>query len=277
MSVLLLIGPALLTPGAHAGLLRDMTEEERHVRFCQDAASSPEDDHAYARAVGVWQACLSEAQRLGYTEAVAMLEDQLALTRAMAAAAEWRASDPNRFALSVLSIAAAQRSVEYPTDVVAEVFRAWMGTEAGRGRLAAVRTITLDWSDPEGARPTPPKDREHATAVFRRYAQDLGLKWAEPGSDDVDVIIFGSISQADLDPLSTTRAGSLPRAEARFHAQRVRFRAADLNNVGFLTTATAESGDRAISREEALDEACQRGAARVLKQVLRVVFELPAR
>jgi hypothetical protein len=253
---------------AHAGLIDSLTDEQRQLQICRDSAAEPEADHDYARAAGVWQACLDEMTRLGYQSGLPMLRDQVALSRAMAAAAEYRTSDPDRFAQDVLSVAARQSSATYPTDAVADVFRAWMETEAGRARLAPLRTITLDWGGS-----VPQAERAHPSEVFRRHVEALGLKWAEPGSDDVDVIVFGRITVRDLDARTSSRMGSLARAEATLTATRVRFRRLDRTEAGFTAVGATEDGDAATTREEALDAACERAAAQVLKAVLRVVFE----
>lgn len=255
--MLLLVAPAL------AGLLDALSMEERQVRICQDAAAPVEAEHDYARAAGIWEACLGECRRLGYEGAAVMLEDQLALSRAMAKAAEWRASDPNRFALDVLSVAATQVSVEYPTDAVAETFRAWTKTEGGKGRLEPVRTVTVQWEG--GGDP-------HASELVRRYVQDLGLKWADPGDPDVDVIVFATLTRADLEPRQSSRMGSLARAQADVRVDRVRFPRLDRTQDGFTATAAAESAEKPEAREEALRAACERAAAQVLKAVLRAVF-----
>lgn len=248
---------------ALAGLLDALSEEERHVRICQDAAAPAEAAFDYASAAGVWEACLGESRRLGYEAAATLLADQLALSTVMAEAAPYRTSDPSRFALDVLEVAARQASVQYPTDAVTRTFLAWTQTEAGRGRLEPMRTVTVEWAgagDP------------HAHELVRRYVQDLGLKWAEPGDPDVDVIVYARLVTTDLEPRQSTRLGSLSRAQAVVSVERVRFRHLDRTLDGFAATAAAESPEKATAREEALRGACERAAAQVLKAVLRAVF-----
>lgn len=257
----------LFVSAAFAGLLDTLSDEERQVAICQQAAAPAAAEHDYARAAGVWEACAAESRRAGHTSAVAMLEDQLALTKARAKAAAFRTTDPHRYALDVLSVAADQRSTYYPGTDVADVFRAWMTTEPGKSRLAPVRTITLVWTEPpEGDLGT------RALSIFRRHVEDLGLKWADAGHPDVDVIVFASLALGAVDPTTVGPAGSLKRAEARFEAERVRFRTIDHTTDGYRVTAAAEEPEPDAAEEEALRGACEKAAARLLKQVLQAVF-----
>jgi hypothetical protein len=254
---------------ASAGLIDTLSDEERQVAICQAAAAPATEAHDYAKAAVIWDACAAEAKRAGLTSAVPMLEDQVALTRARAKAAAWRTSDPNRYALDVLSVAADQRSSYYPGEDVPDIFRAWMTTEAGKGRLAPVRTVTLQWAEP----PDSAELGVRAAELFRREVEDLGLKWADPGHPEVDVIVFATLDLIALDPVSTTAAGSLPRAEARFDAERVRFRTIDRSTGGFRVSASAEEAERAAAEDLALRASAERAAARLLKQVLQAVFD----
>jgi hypothetical protein len=259
----------LLVPTAFAGLLDGLSPAERQVAICQQAAEPFEAGHDYTKAAGVWEACVAECQRTGVTDAVGPLQDQLTLSRAMAAAAAWRTDDPNRYALAVLDVAADLKTSRFPGTGVRDVFRAWMQTEPGKARLDPVRTVTIQWQDL-------PADQaalaHHAADVLRRDVEDLGLKWAEPGKPEVDTILFASLDVGDAVAITTGAQGSLPRAQARLVVDRVRFRTLDDAGEGFTAGAAAEAADAETARDEALRAACQRAADRVLKQVLQIVF-----
>ena len=212
--------------------------------------------------------CLAETQRQGQTAATALVEDRLALVKARAKAAEWRTTDPARYAEAVLPVVARQRSATFLGTDVQEIFRAWMGTEAGKGRLDAVRTVTVIWNLEKGQDELGRKAGE----LLRRELEDLGLKWADPGKPDVDTIIYATVELALVEPTTTGPAGSLPRAEARIDSERVRFRNIDDETTGFRVTASDEEADAADAQDLALRAACQRAANRVLRQVLQKVF-----
>lgn len=252
----------LFAPPASAGLLDAMSAEERQVRVCQDAAAPAEKSHEYARAAGIWEACVAECARLGYTDALPALQDQLAIAKEMADAAPLRTTDPDRWAQRILAVAATQGSVDYPTDAVSEVFRAWMGTEAGKTRAEQVRTVSLQL---EG-------DADGRTGeLVRRYVQDLGMRWADPGDPDVDTIVYARLSVKDLEP-RTSRQGSLARVQTTLMVDSLRFRHLDLTEEGFDASATSEHAEADTAREEALRAACQRTARRLLKATLKVLF-----
>lgn len=255
----------LFTP-AFAGLIDSLTADERQVELCRAVAAPAEEAFDFKKASGIWDACLAEAKRTEATGAVALLQDRVALSKARARAAEWRTSDPNRYALEVLSVAADLRSLDLYGSDVATLFRAWMNTEAGKGRLEPMRTVTVVWQD------TPADAAKGASELFRRYLQDLGLKWADPGTPEVDVIVYASLTTGAVDPATTGPAGSLKRAEAQIEADRVRFRTIDATTDGFRVKVTSEEPEAEVAAEAALDGVCQRAAARVLGQVLREVF-----
>ncbi len=254
----------LWSPVAHAGLIDALTDEQRQVQVCADAARPFEEAREWARAAGVWDACAAECGRLGYADAVRPLKDQAAVLRALAEFDTFRNEDPNRWALPVLSVAAEQDSIDYPTDAMASVFREWARSEAGKSRLASVHTVTVHW---EG------KADERTSQVLRRYVEDVGLRWAEPGDPDVGIIVHARVRTRDLEPRTSVRMGSLARTEATVDVSRLRMPRIDRTEDGFVTSAATEAASASDAREEALHEACRRAASRLLKQVLRVVAE----
>lgn len=255
---------SLLSPPAYAGLIDALTDEQRQVQICADAARPFEEARDWPRAAGTWEACAAECARLGYQDAVRPLKDQAAVLRTLGEFDTFRATDPNRWALPVLAVAAEQASIAYPTDAMASVFREWARTEPGKARLASVHTVTVHW---EGA------TDERTTQVLRRYVEDLGLRWAEPGDPAVGVIVHARVRTRDLEPRTTSRMGSLARTEATVDVSRLRMPRLDRTEDGFVVTAATEAASATDAREEALHEACRRAASHLLKQVLRVVAE----
>jgi hypothetical protein len=256
----------LLVPVAFAGLLDAMTDTERQVLICRQAAAPAEERFDYGAAGGIWDACLTEAKRAGNTDVVSSLEDQVALMKARAKAAPYRTSDVNRYALDVLAVVADQKSATYLGTDVSDIFRAWMATEAGKQRLESVRTVTLVWSEP----PADAEQGRRAAEVFRRHVEDLGLKWADAGHPEVDVIVYGALTTRHVD--AAAEGPSLPRADAKFEVERVRFKHLDRETDGFRVDATAEDAEAATAEDLALRAACERAAGRLLKQVLQATF-----
>ncbi|MDP2317553.1 MAG: hypothetical protein Q8P41_32005 [Pseudomonadota bacterium] len=259
----------LLVPFASAGLLDSLSPDERQVAICQQVAAPAEENHDYARAAGVWEACLAESRRTGQSAVADMLQDKLAIIQARAKAAAWRTTDANRYALAVLSVAADQRSTFYPGTDIPDVFRAWMQTESGKARLEPARTVTLVW---EGLAPAQKGEADHTAELFRRHVADLGLKWADAGHPDVDVIVYATFTVVPVDAVLLGTAATLPRMEAKFEATRVRFRTLDETTEGFRVAAVAEEAEPSEAREQALRAACERAAGRLLKQVLRAIL-----
>jgi hypothetical protein len=152
-----------------------------------------------------------------------------------------------------------------------------VATEAGKQRMSRVRTITVHWEggmrverrkrDPAMA------ERVRASELIRRYLEDLGLRWAEPGSPEVDVILHARLARKDLAPRISSRMGNIPRAEASVSVSMVRMPKLDLTEEGFDAKVAAEDADATVARDDALRAACSDIAARTLKVVLRAGIE----
>jgi hypothetical protein len=251
---------------AHAGLIDALTEEQRQVRICADAALPHEAARDWKRAAIVWEACSAECARLGLDARVPELRDQVAVLTTLAAVEPLRVSDPHRWAMSALRVVSLQESVRYPTALVEDLFRGWMTTEGGKAMTAPVRSVSVFW---EGS------DRTYQARfdeLVRASVEDLGLRWAAPGAPDTGVILFASPLVRDLEPRSSSRQGSLARVEVGLKVRKLRFPRVERDGVRFDAVATAESANAADARDEAMRAAAREAAAQVLKQVLRSVF-----
>jgi hypothetical protein len=256
---------ALLTwSAAWAGSVDTRAAERQQLQLCTDVALPLEAERSWGLAAEAWAACASDLERLGHDAPLRTVRDHAALLRALDEAEPLYATDPHRWAVAVLRVAADQDTLVYPTPVMTSVFQAWTRTEPGKARLEPVRAVNVRWEA---------RTDERVSQVFRRHVEDLGLRWAEAGAPETGVILYARIRQRDLEPRTTTRIGSLARAEAAFVASQVRMPRVDRTDDGFETAATAEQALPADAREEALQEACRHGAARLLKQVLRTVLQ----
>jgi hypothetical protein len=267
----------LLASPVRAGLIDALDEDARALQLCIDRGAPAEASGDYAHALEVWRGCAEEARAQGWTGSQRRLEDQAEFARALVAAGPYRESDPGRFQLAVLERAAMQKARTWLTPTVNDVFRAWVATEAGKQRMSRVRTITVHWEggmrverrkrDPAMA------ERVRASELIRRYLEDLGLRWAEPGSPEVDVILHARLARKDLAPRISSRMGNIPRAEASVSVSMVRMPKLDLTEEGFDAKVAAEDADATVARDDALRAACSDIAARTLKVVLRAGIE----
>jgi len=259
----------LLATLARAGLLEGLSDEERRLQLCVDAALPLEQARSWGVAAASWERCASELEALGARGVVRASRDQAAVLRALAAHEDLRAREPGEWGARVLGVVADQDSVTYPTSAVLDAFRAWVATEPGKARLEDVRTVTVGWL------PGDPADRAaraRLAELARRYAEDAGLRWAEPGSPDVDVIVRLQIVRKDLEPRTTARMGSLARVEQHVRVVDVRFVRLDRTADGFATRVSAEAVRADDAAEEALRAAMERSTAKLLKAVLREAF-----
>jgi hypothetical protein len=254
---------------ARAGLLEGMTDEERRLHLCVDAAYPLEQARSWGVAAASWERCAAELEALGAHTAVRSARDQAAVLRALAAHEGLRAREPGEWGARVLAVAASQDSVTYPTPVVLDAFRAWVASEPGKARVEDVRTVTVGWLPGD---PWERADRTRFAELFRRYAEDAGLRWADPGSPDVDVIVRLQITRRDLEPRTTARMGSLARVEQLVRVADVRFVRLDRTADGFASRVSAEAVRAEDAGEEALRAAMDRTAAKLLKTILREAF-----
>ncbi len=250
---------------AYAGLIDALDGSSRHLAYCKEAADSAEEAHRYKESAGAWEACAAEAERRGYRELLPGLQAQVAVSRAMADGADYRLKDPAKFAVRVLEVAARQSALDYPSDAIRALFRGWMETDEGRAKLSTLRTVTVDWRAGDRAH------QARASEVVRRYIEDVGLKWADPGSPDVDVILFSRLLVTTLSP-TAERQGAMQHSEVKIITDRVRFRTLDKEAKGFTAESTTESPDADEAEDKALHVAAELAARATLQRVLSQLF-----
>ena len=252
---------------ANAGLIDALDDPSRHLAYCKEAADSAAEAHRYKEAAGAWDACAAEAERRGYRDLLPGLQAQVAVSRAMADGADYRLKDPAKFAVHVLEVAARQSALDYPSDALRELFRGWMETDEGRAKVSSLRTVTVDWRGGDKAQLT------RASEVVRRYIEDVGLKWADPGSPDVDVILFSRLMVTTLSP-TEERQGAMQHSEVKIITERVRFKTVDKEAKGFTAESTTESPDADQAEDKALHTAAELAARATLQRVLTQLFPL---
>ncbi len=268
---------------AHAGLLDTLDDSGRALQLCVDRGAPAEARGAWTEAADAWTACAEEARVNGWSETRARLADQAALARAFAALEPLRAQDPAKYALGVLEVAARQETRTWLTPSVLDTFRGWVASEAGKSRMADVRTVTLYWEQSARAEDGPKRGkvgdprneveaRAHALDVLRREVLDLGLRWADPGDAEVDVVVHARLVTRELPPRTSSRLGELPRREVGYRVSSLRFVRLDRTEDGFESRAVAEASSPESAAEEALGGAAADTAARILKHALRATL-----
>lgn len=263
---MLVLAVAMATGPASAGLIDALEDSARHLELCRATAALDEDKAKYAEAAATWQTCKDEAAARGFTDLAAGLEAQVAVARAMARNAELRAADPNRWAQEVLAVAAAEAALDFPTDAIRTTFRAWMATVEGRSQASDVRTITVAWNG------EPEVDRARVAEVLRRYIEGVGLSWRDPGSEDVDVILYASVEFAKPEA-TVARQGALQHRQVTVRADHVRFRRLDKDVRGFSAIARASDAESAVATEKALHQASDLASRALLQRILVVLFK----
>jgi hypothetical protein len=121
--------------------------------------------------------------------------------------------------------------------------------------------VTVYW-----AKNDDPAFGRRADELMRRYVEDVGLSWADPGSDRVDVILHAKVA-------ATTLSGAeLKTVQVRIAVSNLRFRRLDKDGPGFATEARGESPQVAEAREAALRAAAELAAGATLQRVLTIIF-----
>lgn len=266
----------ILATIAHAGLLDTLTEEQRQLQLCADAAGPQEAARDWGAAATTWEQCATDLRAHGATGSLPPLMDQSAVLRAMKRHEPLRQSEPGRWGSEILSVAARQSTTIYPSGAVLGVFRAWAATQAGKERLADVSTVTLAWVPTSDLSPEARAARTRHAELYRRYVEDLGLRWAEPGSPDIDVIVRAQVVERELPPRTTARMGALARRETVVRVADVRFPRLDRTADGYESRSAAEAVTGEEARDEALRAAMAESSAQLLKVVLRAAFPVEA-
>jgi hypothetical protein len=250
---------------ASAGLIDALEDSARHLELCRATAALDEEKGRYADAAGTWQTCRDEAAARGFTDILQGLDAQVAVAQAMARNAELRVSDPNRWAQEVLAVAAAEAALDFPTDAIRTTFRAWMATVEGRAQASNVRTVTVAWNG------EPEIDRARAAEVLRKHVEAMGLSWRDPGSDQVDVILYTTVELAKPEA-TLARQGALQHRQVTVRADHVRFRRLDKDVRGFSAIARASDAESKVATDRALQDASDLAARALLQRILVVLF-----
>ena len=262
---------AVVVPGvATAGLLDEMDDATRHVAYCRQAADDAVAAENWDAAQGAWSACLSEAKRREFATIIPALEAQVDISTALADNAFLKPTNPHQWAMAVMQVAAEHAAVDLPSDEVRRTFRAWMDTDEGRAYVEDVRTVTIIWSSD--------KDAERINETLQRKIEDCGLKWASPGSTDVDVIVYASVVEKQVAKTETLASGELSKAgpyshaEASLTVEKVRFKTRNAKGKGFSTSANADRAETNAARDAALSDAADLTARVLLQRVLAELF-----
>ena len=247
---------------ARAGLIDAMDDQTRHLAYCQQAAEDATDANDYAQARGVWEACLSEADRLHYEALLPGLRAQVSVSKALESAAPLREKDPHHWALEVLQAASAWARVEMPTDVVRSTFKTWMETDEGRAYVEDIRTVSVSWEGKPGDR---------VNELLRKSVEDAGLKWADPGDASADTVINARLEQS-VGQGQSNAEGTLRRVSENLVIKRIWIRRRKEAPRGFSAAASAEGAELDPTTDTALRNVCDATALRLLQRLLEVVL-----
>jgi len=261
---------ALAAP-AHGGGLIDAYggEAEAHYALCRHTEEEAGDD--LSRVVGVWKACLGEAERREFASILPAVRGSLTLASALYDAARLEdSSEAERLEL-VLTSVARQRDVHFRLESLGGLYRRYLVTDRGRSRMTPYRYVTFRWTnqaalDAEGL--------GQVNSIVRRYVEDAGFRWAEYGTEagsQADVLCKGTV-RARVMESTGEQVRQLPMVEAVFAIESARISRDETSIQGFLSTgqATATTEDAAL--EASLHPAAQAMAATLLHRVIQVAF-----
>lgn len=261
-----LVGQAI--PG-DPGLLDRLTPGQKQLLICQAAAekagSNPE------RVVGVWKACLEEADRQGLDDVQSAIRGELAL-----AGAAWEASSQPHLAHGeyeerILRVVAIQQGVEYPMDDLLRIYLAYLQSERGRSRMGEYRDLSFRWTNRASLTEA---EYTRINELVRRYAEEAGFRWRPFGSAEgasARVLVSGTVRREDRTP--AVAGPVLPRVETVVALDEIRFPSKGVRVDGFLATASADAASAQEASDMAARDAARRAVFLLLVKVLEVAFK----
>ncbi len=269
-----MIPPVLLLTAALAnasGMLDHYGDPaEAHYTLCRRTELEAGED--VERIVGVWKACLSEAERLDYDGVLPAIRGNLALASAILDASRSTAdSDAERLERALIAVAR-QRDIQFRLEKLAEVYRQYTVTDRGRSRMSAYREVSFRWTNQASI----DTGLVQVNEVVRRYMEDAGFRWTDFGHQSAtraDLVCRGTVRARVKEPEGGDDALSqLPIVETIIAIDSIKLPGVDKEIQGFLTSATAQDTTEQRALDASLHEAAQAMAATMLHRVIQASF-----
>jgi hypothetical protein len=265
MNPILLLAVAL----AHGGALDHYGDPaEAHYALCRRTELEAGED--IERIVGIWKACLSEAERLEYSAVLPPIRGNLALASAMLDASRSNAqTDAERLERALIAVAR-QRDIQFRLEKLAEIYRQYTVTDRGRSRMSSYREVSFRWTN-QAAIDT---GLTQVNEVVRRYMEDAGFRWTDFGHQSAgraDLVCRGTVRARVKEPEGDALQ-QLPIVETIIAIDSIKLPSADKEIRGFLTSATAQATTEQGALDESLHEAAENMAATMLHKVIQASF-----
>jgi len=259
----------LIASLAQAGALDHYGDPaEAHYALCRRTELEARED--VERIVGVWKACLSEAERLSYDTVLPAIRGNLALASAMLDATRSSADTQAERLERALIAVARQRDIQFRLDKLAHIYRQYTVTDRGRSRMGAYRDVSFRWSNQASI----DTGLTQVNEVVRRYMEDAGFRWTDYGHQSAsraDLVCRGTVRARVKEP-SDTDLDQLPIVETIIAIDSIKLPGAEREIQGFLTSATAQATTEQGALEASLHEAAQSMAALMLHRVIQTSF-----
>ncbi len=254
----------------HAGVYDHYGDPaEAHYALCRRTEIDAGED--VERIVGVWKACLSEAERMGYSTVLPEIRGNLALASAMLDAHRSNASsDAERLERALIAVAR-QRDIQFRLERLAEIYRQYTVTDRGRSRMSAYREVSFRWSNQASI----DTGLTQVNEVVRRYMEDAGFRWTDYGHQSAakaDLVCRGTVRARVKEVTGEDALSQLPVVETIIAIDSIKLPGADKEIQGFLTTATAQATTEQGALDASLHEAAQAMAATMLHRVIQASF-----
>jgi hypothetical protein len=254
---------------AHGGALDHYGDPaEAHYALCRRTELEAAED--VERIVGVWKACLSEAERLSYSSVLPPIRGNLALASAMLDASRSTAkTDAERLERALIAVAR-QRDIQFRLEKLAEIYRQYTVTDRGRSRMSAYREVSFRWSNQASI----DTGLTQVNEVVRRYMEDAGFRWTDYGHQSAsraDLVCRGTVRARVKEP-SGDALRQLPVVETIIAIDSIKLPGAEKEIQGFLTTATAQATTEQGALEASLHQAAKAMAATMLHRVIQASF-----
>jgi hypothetical protein len=251
------------------GLIQHYSDPaEAHYTLCRRTEMESGED--VERIVGVWKACLSEAERLGYSSVLPPIRGNLALASALLDASRSGASTEAEQLERALIAVARQRDIQFRLEKLAEIYRRYLVTDRGRSRMASYRDVSFRWTNQASI----DDGLVHVNEVVRRYMEDAGFRWTDYGHQSAsraDLVCKGTV-RARVKNNSPEALDDLPVVETIIAIETVRLPGVEKEIQGFLTTASAQATTEQGALDSSLHQAAQAMAATMLHRVIQASF-----
>lgn len=262
----------LLVSIGQAGVVSDLTPEERHMAECRPAVQAQTKKDGADGEIRAWTDCLSSAKAKSLARIVPDIKGTILERELHRDYADLAKSDPVSFSKLIVASSAQATNTRLPIDVLKMHWQRLLDDTQTRANMNDIRAVAvrfLPHNSISGETLTQLDDH------VRRHLADLGVKAPAPDSQDASdapVVVQISPLFETLEPSINDERGRLHKVGFQLKATSVRFKDRGSRTGGFRVGEATEDAHESIAVANAIEGVSIKFANAFLNILVRETF-----